>query len=40
MDEQAERIMEAVKDWEANPQDYTMQDWEDMFEDRDPFEFL
>lgn len=40
MDEQAERIMEAVKDWESNPQDYTMQDWEDMFEDRDPFEFL
>lgn len=40
MDEQAERIMEAVKDWEANPQDYTMQDWEDMFEDRDPFEFI
>jgi hypothetical protein len=40
MDEQGERIMEAVKEYEENPQDFTMQDWEDMFEDRDPFEFI
>ena len=40
MDEQAIEIMEALKDFEANPQEYTLQDWEDIFQDRDPFEFL
>jgi hypothetical protein len=39
-DEQAERIKEAVKDYEENPEEYSLADWEDMFEDRDPFEFL
>jgi predicted dehydrogenase len=40
VDEQAERIKEAVKDYQENPGDYTFRDWEEMFEDRDPFEFL
>lgn len=40
MDEQAERIKESVKDYYENPQEYTLQDFEDIFEDRDPFEFL
>ena len=40
VDEQAERIREAVKDYKANPQEYTFTDFEEMFEDRDPFEFL
>ena len=39
-DEQGDRIREAVADWEQNPQEYTFQEWEDMFEDRDPFEFI
>ena len=40
MDEQALEIMENLKDFEANPQEYSYQDWEDIFQDRDPFEFL
>jgi len=40
VDEQGERIQEALADWEKNPQEYSFQDWEDIFEDRDPFEFL
>lgn len=40
MNEQTLEIMEALKDYEANPQEYTLQDWEDIFQDRDPFEFL
>lgn len=40
MDEQAEEIREALEDYYANPQDYTIQDLEDIFQDRDPFEFL
>ena len=40
MDEQAEEIREALEDYYANPQDYTLQDLEDIFQDRDPFEFL
>ena len=39
-DEQGERIKETVKDYYANPQEYSFEDFEDMFEDRDPFEFL
>jgi len=37
-DEQAQRIQEKLAsfDWE----DATMSDMEDLFEDRDPFEFL
>lgn len=39
-DEQAERIREGVKDWHENPQNYSWTDIEDIFEDRDPIEFL
>ena len=39
-DEQGERIKEAVRDFWKNPQEYSYTDFEDMFEDRDPFEFL
>jgi len=39
-DEQATRIKENVKEYYDNWQDYSYQDFEDMFEDRDPFEFL
>lgn len=40
MDEQAEEIMSDLADYMANPQGYNQQDWEDIFQDRDPFEFL
>jgi len=40
MDEQAQEIREDLKDYYANPQDYSLQDLEDIFQDRDPFEFL
>ncbi len=40
VDEQALEIRERVRDYYDNPQDYSYQDFEDMFEDRDPFEFL
>lgn len=40
MDEQAERIKEAVKEYYDNPGEYSFQELEDIFEDRDPFEFL
>jgi len=39
-DEQAERIKEAVADYYANPTEYSALDFEDIFEDRDPFEFI
>ncbi len=39
-DEQGERIKELVRDYYENPQEYSFQEFEDMFEDRDPFEFL
>ena len=39
-DEQATEIMEALDEYYANPQGYSMQDLEDIFQDRDPFEFL
>ena len=38
--EQTERINEAVSDYWSNPQDYSFEDFEAMFEDRDPCEFL
>lgn len=38
--EQTERIEEAVSDYYKNPQEYDLEDFEAMFEDRDPFEFL
>ena len=37
---QTERIRENLKEFYEAPEDYTLQDWEDIFEDRDPFEFL
>lgn len=40
MDEQAEEIMADYQDYLANPGAYTMQDFEDIFQDRDPFEFI
>jgi hypothetical protein len=40
MDEQAEEIRQALEEYYANPQDYSLQDLEDIFQDRDPFEFL
>jgi hypothetical protein len=39
-DEQATEILEALEEWYENPQNYSMQDFEDIFQDRDPFEFL
>ena len=39
-DEQAMEILEDLQDWYENPQAYSMQDFEDIFQDRDPFEFL
>ena len=39
-DEQAEEIIEALKDYYANPEEYSIYDLEEIFQDRDPFEFL
>jgi len=39
-DEQGERIKELVRDYYENPREYSFQEFEDIFEDRDPFEFL
>jgi hypothetical protein len=39
-DEQAEEIREALLHFYENPELYSMQDFEDIFQDRDPFEFL
>ena len=40
MDEQAIEIREALADYFANPEQYSLADFEDIFQDRDPFEFL
>jgi hypothetical protein len=41
LDEQAERIRENLALYKASAQyEYTFQEYEDIFEDRDPFEFL
>lgn len=40
MDEQALEILDALEEYYANPQAYSFQDLEDIFQDRDPFEFL
>jgi hypothetical protein len=40
MDEQAQEIRENLKDYYANPEDYSLLDFEEIFQDRDPFEFL
>jgi hypothetical protein len=39
-DEQAEEIIEALNDYYANPEQYSIYDLEEIFQDRDPFEFL
>jgi hypothetical protein len=40
MDEQAEEIKQDLADYYANPEEYTLSDFEEIFQDRDPFEFL
>jgi len=40
MDEQAEEIKEALGEYYQNPQNYNLEAWEEIFQDRDPFEFL
>jgi hypothetical protein len=40
MDEQAQEIREALEDYYANPEQYSFADFEEIFQDRDPFEFL
>jgi len=40
MDEQAVEIQEALSDYYSNPEQYTLSDFEEIFQDRDPFEFL
>ena len=39
-DEQAEEILANLQEYYENPQDYTIADLEEIFQDRDPFEFL
>ena len=39
-DEQAEEIIANLKDYYENPEDYSLEDLEEIFQDRDPFEFL
>ncbi len=40
MDNQTAEIQEALADYYANPEMYTLADLEEIFQDRDPFEFL
>jgi hypothetical protein len=40
MDEQGLEIVEALQDYYANPEQYSLFDFEEIFQDRDPFEFL
>jgi len=40
LDEQAQEILSDLDDYYNNPMSYSMQDFEDIFQDRDPFEFL
>jgi endonuclease III len=39
-DEQAQEILANLAEYYANPEAYTIADLEDIFQDRDPFEFL
>ena len=39
-DEQGQEIQEAWNEYLANPEGYSLQDMEDIFQDRDPFEFI
>lgn len=40
VDEQAEEIREALAEYYENFEEYTFTDFEEIFQDRDPFEFL
>lgn len=40
IDEQAEEIREALSEYYENPEAYSIWDFEEIFQDRDPFEFL
>jgi hypothetical protein len=40
MDEQAVEIQELLADFYAHPESFSLQAFEDIFQDRDPFEFL
>jgi hypothetical protein len=40
MDEQAEEIKQALEEYYANPEAYSIYDLEEIFQDRDPLEFL
>jgi hypothetical protein len=40
MDEQGLEILEALEEYYANPEQYSLADLEEIFQDRDPFEFL
>lgn len=40
MSNQTEEIIEALNDYYKNPEEYSFQDLEDIFQDRDPAEFL
>ena len=40
MDEQAQEIMANLQDYFENPEGYTLDEIEEIFQDRDPFEFL
>ncbi|CAB5218863.1 hypothetical protein UFOVP222_1, partial [uncultured Caudovirales phage] len=39
-DEQAEEIIADLQEYYANPEAYSLADLEEIFQDRDPFEFL
>ncbi len=39
-DEQAEEIIANLNDYYENPEAYSITDLEEIFQDRDPFEFL
>jgi endonuclease III len=39
-DEQAEEIIANLNDYYENPEAYSLADLEEIFQDRDPFEFL
>ena len=40
IDTQAEEIKQALQDYYDNMEEYSFEDWEEIFQDRDPFEFL
>jgi hypothetical protein len=40
MDEQGLEIINALEGYYANPEAYSMAELEEIFQDRDPFEFL